>query len=59
MTSASRSAQNEIVAIIGESGSGKTVTALSLMKLVQTPPGRYLGGSIEIDGKDILALERA
>lgn len=48
--------QNEIVAIIGESGSGKTVTALSLMKLVQTPPGKYLGGTIEIDGKDILAL---
>jgi peptide/nickel transport system ATP-binding protein len=48
--------KNEIVAIIGESGSGKTVTALSLMKLVQTPPGRYLGGTVEIDGKDILAL---
>ncbi|WP_406872700.1 ABC transporter ATP-binding protein [Aminobacter sp. P9b] len=48
--------QNEILAIIGESGSGKTVTALSLMKLVPTPPGKYLGGEIEIDGKNILAL---
>lgn len=49
--------ESEILAIIGESGSGKTVTALSLMKLVQSPPGRYLGGSIEIDGKNILALD--
>ena len=38
------------------SGSGKTVTALSLIRLVQTPPGKYLGGSIKIDGLDILAL---
>jgi len=49
--------RNEIFAIIGESGSGKTVTALSLMKLVQTPPGRYLGGTIEIDGRNILDLD--
>jgi peptide/nickel transport system ATP-binding protein len=49
--------RNEILAIIGESGSGKTVAALSLMKLVQTPPGRYAGGTIEIDGRNILALD--
>lgn len=48
--------QREILAIIGESGSGKTVTALSMMKLVQTPPGKYLGGAIEIGGVDILSL---
>jgi len=48
---------HEILAIIGESGSGKTVTALSLMKLVPTPPGRYLGGTVEIAGVDLLALD--
>jgi oligopeptide/dipeptide ABC transporter ATP-binding protein len=48
---------HEILAIIGESGSGKTVTALSLMKLVPTPPGRYLGGAVELDGVDLLALD--
>ncbi|WP_448955955.1 ABC transporter ATP-binding protein [Labrys neptuniae] len=49
--------RNEVLAIIGESGSGKTVTALSLIKLISTPPGRYLDGSIEIDGHDLLALD--
>jgi peptide/nickel transport system ATP-binding protein len=49
--------QNEVLAIIGESGSGKTVTALSLMKLVLTPPGQYLSGEIEIDGRNILSLD--
>ncbi|MFU0506934.1 ABC transporter ATP-binding protein [Pseudaminobacter sp. NGMCC 1.201702] len=48
--------RNEVLAIIGESGSGKTVTALSLIKLISTPPGRYFGGSIEIEGTDILKL---
>lgn len=48
---------HEILAIIGESGSGKTVTALSLMKLVATPPGKYLGGTVEIGGVDLLALD--
>lgn len=48
--------ENEVLAIIGESGSGKTVTALSLVRLVQTPPGKYLGGAIEIGGMDILSL---
>lgn len=51
--------RNEVLAIIGESGSGKTVTALSLIKLITTPPGKYLGGSIEIDGADILQLNEA
>jgi ABC-type dipeptide/oligopeptide/nickel transport system ATPase component len=46
----------DIVAIIGESGSGKTVTALSILKLVQTPPGRYVAGKIELDQLNILEL---
>ena len=49
--------RNEILAIIGESGSGKTVTALSLIRLITSPPGRYLGGSIEIGGRDLLSLD--
>lgn len=48
--------RNEILSIIGESGSGKTVTALSLIKLIATPPGKYLGGTIKVEGSDILKL---
>jgi peptide/nickel transport system ATP-binding protein len=46
----------ETLAIVGESGCGKTVTALSLMRLVPDPPGRIVGGSVELDGVDLLAL---
>ncbi len=45
---------NEILGIVGESGCGKSVTALSVMKLVQTPPGQYLGGQILFEGEDLL-----
>ena len=45
--------------IVGESGCGKTMTALSLMRLVPSPPGRIVAGSIKLDGKDILALDEA
>ncbi len=43
----------EAIAIVGESGCGKSVTAQSIMKLIPTPPGRYKGGSIFFNGKDI------
>ncbi len=43
--------------IVGESGSGKSVTALSIMRLLPTPPGRFDGGSILFEGKDVLALD--
>ncbi|PIQ21133.1 MAG: ABC transporter ATP-binding protein [Cytophagales bacterium CG18_big_fil_WC_8_21_14_2_50_42_9] len=36
--------QNETVAIVGESGSGKSVTSLSVMQLIQSPPGKIVGG---------------
>src|SRR5258708_5783909 len=49
----------ETLAIVGESGCGKTMTALSLMRLVPTPPGRIVGGSIKLDGKDLMALTAA
>jgi peptide/nickel transport system ATP-binding protein len=49
----------ETLAIVGESGCGKTMTALSLMRLVPNPPGRIVGGSITLDGKELLALDEA
>jgi len=49
----------ETLAIVGESGCGKTMTALSLLRLVPSPPGRIVGGSIKIDGKDLVLLSEA
>ena len=36
---------------------GKSITALSLMRLIPDPPGRIVGGSITVDGKDLLAFD--
>ena len=41
--------------VLGESGSGKSVSALSVMRLIE-PPGEIVEGSIELDGRDILAM---
>ncbi len=46
--------RGETVGIVGESGSGKSVTALSLMGLITTPPGHITGGSIQLDGEELL-----
>jgi peptide/nickel transport system ATP-binding protein len=46
----------ETLAIVGESGCGKSVTALSLMRLVPDPPGRIVGGTITLAGRNLLAL---
>lgn len=46
--------EQEIVAIVGESGSGKSVTQMSILQLVQTPPGKILGGQVLLQGKDLL-----
>lgn len=48
--------KGEIVALVGESGCGKSVTALSIMRLIPTPPGRFASGSIEFEGSDLLKL---
>ncbi|HXJ08371.1 MAG TPA: ABC transporter ATP-binding protein [Burkholderiales bacterium] len=45
--------------IVGESGCGKSVTALSIMGLVPRPPGRIAGGEIRFEGEDLLALPPA
>ena len=47
--------KGEAVGIIGESGSGKSVTAFSIMRLLKRP-GHIMGGSITFDGRDLLAL---
>ena len=44
------------VGIVGESGCGKSVTALSLLRLLPTPPARIEKGTIELEGRDLLAL---
>jgi len=45
----------ESLGIVGESGCGKSVTALSILRLIPSPPGRIAGGSIELNGTDVLA----
>lgn len=50
----------EKIALVGESGCGKSITALSIMKLVDQPPGEYAGGSILFEDQDLLdTQERA
>jgi oligopeptide/dipeptide ABC transporter ATP-binding protein len=45
------------VALVGESGCGKSVTALSILRLVASPPGRVESGRVELEGRDLLALD--
>ena len=49
--------KGECLGLIGESGSGKSVTALSLMGLVASPPGVITGGAVYLEGRDVLALD--
>ena len=51
--------RGETLAIVGESGCGKSVTALSIMRLVPDPPGRIVGGSIMLEGIDLLGLDES
>jgi oligopeptide/dipeptide ABC transporter ATP-binding protein len=46
--------QSQTLGIVGESGCGKSVTALSVMRLVATPPGKIVGGEISFNGENIL-----
>ena len=51
--------KGECVAIIGESGSGKSVSALSVLRLVPYPPGLIMGGKILFHGQDLMELDDA
>jgi len=48
--------RGEILGIVGESGCGKSVTSLSIVRLIQSPPGQIQAGEIIFDGTDLLTL---
>ena len=50
---------HETLAIVGESGCGKSMTALSLMRLIPEPPGKIVAGSVKLDGRELLALDES
>ncbi|SNR81095.1 peptide/nickel transport system ATP-binding protein [Humidesulfovibrio mexicanus] len=51
--------QGETLAVVGESGCGKTVLALSVLGLIPDPPGRVIGGEALFHGQDLLAMDEA
>ena len=50
--------EHEVVAVVGESGSGKSVTQLSVMQLIQSPPGKILGGEVWFNGENLLTYNQ-
>src|SRR2546428_12235262 len=49
----------QTVALVGELGCGKSVTAMSILRLIPSPPGRVLGGQVMMGGRDLMTLEEA
>src|SRR4030095_4182722 len=49
-------ARGETLAIVGESGCGKSVTSLSILRLIASPPGKTVAGRVVFEGRDLLAL---
>ena len=49
--------EGETLGLVGESGCGKSVSALSLMRLIPDPPGRIVNGEVILDGEDILRID--
>lgn len=50
--------KGEVVGIVGESGCGKSVTSLSIMQLVPSPPGKIVGGTIDFKGENLLNVSK-
>ncbi len=51
--------KGEVMGLVGESGCGKSVTALSILRILPDPPGRVVGGEIIFEGRDLLKLPEA
>ena len=48
--------EGETLALVGESGCGKSVSALSILRLIPNPPGLIVGGTVEFEGEDLLQM---
>lgn len=48
--------RGETLGIVGESGCGKSITSMSIVRLIETPPGKYEGGEIWFEGEDMLKI---
>jgi peptide/nickel transport system ATP-binding protein len=52
--------RGETLGVVGESGCGKSITALSILRLIPMPPGRFVSGAVRFEGRDLLTVsERA
>ncbi len=48
--------KGKTLGLVGETGAGKTTTALSVLRLIPNPPGKMMSGTIKLDGMDLMSL---